>query len=151
VELLTKKNYLNTIKKSVGVQIFHNIFAEIDGAEKDITQNGKLSCAFFVSSILMMFHLIDSDKAPHSTIAGTIKNMETNGWVEMNEDKLEDGDIIVWETITDVDGRKHEHIGFYIGNSLAISNSSQKGTPEEHHYTYNGKRAIKSYWHNPSL
>lgn len=151
MHLLTHKNYFIAIKKSVGTQIFQNVFAEINGEEKDITQDGELSCAYFVSSILMMFHLIDINKAPHSTISGAIKNMEKSGWKNISADNLEEGDVIVWNKIIDVDDEEHQHIGFYIGKSLAVSNSSKKRIPDEHHYTYNGKRGIESCWRMPML
>lgn len=151
MKLLTKKNYINAVKKSVGAEIFQNVFAEIDGGEKDITRNGELSCAIFASSLLMLFHLIDVNKAPHSTVVGTVKNMEASGWQKIGLEELSEGDVIVWEKIIDVDGEEHEHIGFYIGNEHAVSNSSETRTPAEHHYTYEGKRGIESCWRAPNL
>jgi hypothetical protein len=146
MKLLTEKNYLSAIKKSVGAKLFQNVFADIDGVEKDITNNGELSCALFVSSLLMMFHLIDASKAPHTTVSGLLKNMMASEWEQITEKELKEGDVIVWKKIIDTDGEVHEHIGFYIGNDKAISNSSEKHTPEEHHYKYNGNRAIESCW-----
>ncbi|HRY62481.1 MAG TPA: NlpC/P60 family protein [Candidatus Paceibacterota bacterium] len=151
MELLTKKNYINAIKKSIGVEMFQSIFAEKDGHETDITRKGQLSCALFVSSILKLFNLIDINKAPHSTVLSTLKNMEASGWKKVSENELEEGDVIVWEKIIDVDGEEHEHIGFFIGNERAVSNSSEKRVPAEHHYTYDGKRGIISAWRAPNL
>lgn len=161
MKLLTKKNYLNAIRKSVGIQMFQNVLAEIDGAEKDITKNGELSCALFVSTLLMMFHLIDVNRAPHSTVLGLLKNMEASGparmgggpggWKKVSVNELVEGDVIVWEDIVDASGEEHEHIGFYVGNGMAISNSLEKRVPEKHHFTYNDKRAIESCWRAPNI
>lgn len=146
MRLLIRKNYLNAIKKSIGAQLFQNVFAEVNGEEKDITQNGELSCALFVSSLLMMFHLIDTIKAPHTTVSGLLKNIEESRWRKIPESNIQEGDVIIWEEIIDLDGKRHEHVGFYIGNDMAISNSSKKHMPDRHHLTYNGKRKINSVW-----
>jgi hypothetical protein len=151
MKLLKNKNYLNSIKKSVGTEIFQNVFTEESNTEKDLTRDGQLSCALFVSSILKIFDLINPLKSPHSTISGLLKNMKDSGWTEIKQLELSEGDVIVWEKIIDVDGEEHEHIGFYIGNERAVSNSSEKRVPTEHHYNYEGKRAIESCFRAPSL
>ena len=43
--------------------------------------------------------------------------------------------MLVWEEKIDEFGEKHKHIGFYIGNKRAVSNSRDR-TPQKHHYTY---------------
>jgi len=54
----------------------------------------------------------------------------------------------VWEIKKFGKNDIHTHIGFYIGNHQAISNSSNKGCPIKHHWTFNNERKITAiYWH----
>ncbi len=144
VKLLLYKNYLTLIKNSLGARLWKNVYAQVDGVEKDILENGKLSCAFFVSSILVLCKLI---KEVHVTVKGTIKDMENSGWYQIDEFKK--GAVLVWEEL-----RGHKHLGFYWGNKKAISNSPQKKTPILHHSTFGTinkkpkRKIIAIYWHN---
>ena len=54
--------YIVVIKNSVGSNIFRNSYAKVNGKKKDILKNGKVSCAFFVSSILALFPLFKLNK-----------------------------------------------------------------------------------------
>ncbi len=132
IKLNTKKSYLTMIKNASKTKIFANYFAKINSKEKDILENGRLSCAFFVSSILKIFNLIENI---HLTVKGTIKDLEKSGWQKTKKPKI--GDILVWE-----EKQGHYHIGFYLGREQAVSNSSKKGFPEKHHFTYSNQRKI---------
>ncbi len=135
VEVNLQKSYLKMIQNSVGSKIFRNLYARVDGKQRDILKNGNLSCAFFVSIILHTFELI---KKPHATVLGLLKDMEQNGWKKSRKLKL--GDIIVWESEDQTgDGIKHPHIGFYMGKDKAISNSTAKKIPVCHHFTFGTK------------
>lgn len=147
------------IKNSVGTRMFRNAYFISNNKKIDVLKNGDLSCAVFVSSVLKLFGLIS---APHATVKGTIKDLEKNGWKKIS--KLKIGAVLHWDCCPSTDstgssqassGRAalenegHEHLGFYIGNDKAISNSSKKGMPIVHHYTYNDKRKIIGiYWNN---
>lgn len=140
--------YIVSIKKSVGVKLFQNIYVLADGKKKDVTQNGKNSCASFASSILVMYGLI---KEKHATVDGTLKDMEKSGWTRLKKAKI--GAVMVWKPW---EKSKNQHIGFFIGNDRAISNSSDKKTPKLHHLTYGAykgrpKRPIDSVWWHKSL
>ena len=148
---LIKKNYLQMIENSLGTLMFRNLFVEDDkGGEKDILNDGRLSCAVFVSSILLLIGEIDR---VHGTIDGTVAAMKTAGWKEVAGGKahaaqiqaaaLKPGDVIVWNKIKDFDGKSHGHIGFYFGKKVAISNSTENGFPIKHDYTYFGTRGIE--------
>jgi uncharacterized protein YycO len=155
IKLLTKKNYLTMIKNAASGEnnMFRSVFALVDGKEKDILNDGQLSCALVVSSILYLHKLIGDI---HTTVSGTEKDMLKNGWREIKE--LKEGAVLIWEPKSSKDDQIHGHAGFYIGNDEAISNASfDGGIPICHHYTYgqdeNGqpKRKIeKIYWH-PNL
>jgi hypothetical protein len=123
--------------------LFRNLYADIDGKEVDILEDGAISCAAFVSTILLMPELI---KMPHATVSGTEKDMLENGWYEIKAPKP--GAVIVWEKVLFEDQKEHRHLGFCVNNDEAISNSAKEGFPRRHHVTYNGQRKIeKILWH----
>lgn len=141
-------SYVQTIQNSVNSNIFKTVWAEVGGKRKNITQDGRLSCAIFVSSVLILFNLI---KGKHTTVAGTLKDMESFGWKKIKKPRV--GCVLVWEDMkfrSDV----HSHIGFYMGGHRAISNSRNKKTPQTHNWTYGhiGKRPkrkiVAIYWHS---
>lgn len=131
--------------------MFRNIYGKDESRnEVDILENGKNSCAAFISWILLAVELI---KRPHATVQGTERDLSESGWYEIKE--CRPGAILFWETLPGASpllGKfeaGHRHIGFYIGNDEAISNDSKKtGFPRKHHYTYDGTRKIeKILWH----
>ncbi len=145
VEIYFRDNYLTMIKNSVGSKMFRNTFAKVNSKKQDITKNGLVSCARFVSCILLLFDLI---KKPHLTVNSTIKDMEEFGWYKIK--RVKNGAILLWEGKEYPGGwyEKHKHIGFYIGNNKAISHSTSIKLPSIHHWTYNGKRKVEAiYWH----
>ena len=140
---LIRESILAFVKNSVGSNMFRNLYAEVNGERKDILEDGRISCAAFVSAILLQFGLI---KKGHATVDGTIGDMEDSGWIKI--DKPKEGCVLLWEPM-EIDGSVNKHIGFYINNDQAISNSFEKRTPQIHHWTYNDKRKITAmYWHN---
>lgn len=141
--------------------LFRNLFAEEDGKEMDILENGGNSCAVFVSWILYLFNsTLEFEKKPrwiqytHATVFGTVKDLLASGWQEI--DKLKPGAVLVWEkregAMLEDKNIPKDHIGFYVGNDEAISNDSKKtGFPVRHNVTYNGTRKVeKILWH-PAL
>ena len=149
--LLCCKNYTAVIKNSAGSRMFRHIYAKVNGKEKDLLRNGDLSCAFFASTILYWFQLI---KKPHATVSGTIKDMEKSGWREIKNPRP--GSVLIWEPKEFDEGgvkASYLHMGFYIGNNKAVSNSTKIGMPKIHHWTYGAKkgnpaRKIEAvFWH----
>lgn len=138
--------YLAAIKNSVDSKLFRNVFAKVDGIKTDITEKGNLSCAFFVSSILLLFGLI---KEIHTTVNGTVKDMEGSGWIEIQEPKV--GCVIVWGKVDFGGGNFHKHIGFYMGEEKAVSNDSEQGVPIMHDWKFNGKREIEEILWDPNM
>lgn len=149
VKRLIGRTYLAVIENSVGSNLFRNFYARVNGQEQDIMRDGQLSCAFFVSSVLAIFDLIER---VHGTVAGTVRDLKNSGWQKIKKPKP--GAVLVWEK-SDFggDGEYHKHLGFYIGAGQAVSNSYQTGQPEKHHWRFgkkNGrpKRQIEAiYWH----
>jgi len=129
--------------------LFRNLYAYVDGVEKDILEDGALSCAVFASAVLLNQELI---KKPHATVSGTVKDMLENGWREVAQ--LKPGAVITWKKIMFKDGKEHPHIGFCVGDEEAISNSFTDKCPRKHHVTYGAnpdgtpvRKIEKIYWH----
>jgi hypothetical protein len=89
-----------------------------------------VACAWFVSVLL---HALGVVATPHATVDGTIRDMESNGWRQV--DRPEPGAVLVWEP-DDHDGSVNRHIGFFIGDDRAVSNSTSKRVIGEHHWTF---------------
>ena len=147
VRPLHKKNYLETIKSAAGIKIFKHVYALVDGEEKDIAEGGNLSCALFVAMILLRFTSVAKNfkliSEIHITVKGTIDDLMKNGWFEISE--LKDGAIIVW---TEGKDNMEPHIGFYLGNSMAISNSDKSRESTIHHIDDGGREIAKIFWHD---
>ena len=141
---------MSVVEKSVGTKMFQTIYAEVNGRKTDITKDGDLSCAFFVTGVLSMFDLVDR---VHATVKGTVIAMEVAGWKETKN--LKPGVVIKWGP--SIDGNfTHEHLGFFVGDDQAISNIHYQRIPGRHHYTFGKKgigphRPILALYHHPKL
>jgi hypothetical protein len=133
-----KRSLFALIKNSLGSKFFRSLYFFDGKRSRDILENGRLSCAFYVSVILRILGLI---KECHTTVNGLIEDMENSGWQKVA--KLQKGAVIVWE---EKDG--HKHIGFYLGNNKAASNSSKKKSPLIHSANYQNRKLIAIYTHN---
>ena len=136
--------------------LFRNLYADENGKEIDIFENGGTSCGAHVTWILLTLELI---KHPHASVYGAEKDLIASGWHEIKE--LKPGAVIIWESVLAKSGLQGEknvklsHIGFYVGNNEAISNDSKEsGFPRRHHYTYGinsdgtpVRKIEKIYWH----
>jgi len=145
---MKKANLLLSIQNSIGSQLFRS-YLNKEGV--DVLKDGDLSCAYFISSILLLHGLIDR---AHFTVSGTLYAMEQFGWTK--NPIIKKGCIVVWGSVHQ-NGMDHQHLGFYIGDGQAISNRSSLGMPGEHPLHYSGldkdglkKRApvIAYYWHS---
>ena len=136
-------SYMAMIKNSLGSNLFRNVYAIVNGVKIDITNNGELSCAYFVSSILLILKLI---KEVHVTVSGTIKDLESSGWSEISKPRT--GSIVIWEEKDFGNNSSHKHIGFYIGNQQAISNDFRKGYPIQHALEYENRKVEKILWNS---
>ncbi len=121
------KTYIQVIHHSVGSHLFRNFYVKsLEKGEFDALNDGENSCAFFVSSILVIFKKL---KGIHGTVESTVKDLIDSGWIEVKNPKV--GDVLVWEAEQFDDGLK-EHIGFSIGSGIAISTSRKEKSPVEH-------------------
>lgn len=141
VEHLIYESYLAAIQNSIGSKMFRQYFVRAEGKKIEVLRNGDLACAFYVTSLLRIFGLIDRT---HTTLVGSEASMLKAGWFHVKSPKI--GAILVWGPKTSKkSGETHKHIGFYIGHQKAISNNSKRGMPYIHKYEF---RPIESiYWH----
>ena len=143
VEPCLRDSYLAVIRNSKCTRMFRNYVAKVDGVRRDITEDGDKSCAFFVSSVLSMFGLLHGSEV---TVHRTLKAMKRAGWKEIRSPRT--GCVIVWKEIRNGHGILRKHIGFYIGDGKAISNSSTRGVPVRHSYrSYKGRGILTMLWH----
>lgn len=125
--------------------MFRNLYLEKDGRKIDVTENGEMSCAYFVSNILLIWGLISQG---HATIKSTIKDMLRSGWKKISINAVRPGDVIVWEEKLSNRGRTRFHMGFYIGDEKTVSHADGKKAVALHNWTYNSKRKITAVYRN---
>lgn len=141
LEQLTKESFLTMVRNSPGTKMFRNSFFLVNGKKRDILENGRLSCAIFVSSILYIFKLVHG---VHATVDGTINDLQKSGWHKVTRPLA--NDILIWESQKFKTGSEHKHIGFCTSPNEAISNNYKLGYPVKHHITFgikNGHPARK--------
>jgi hypothetical protein len=148
LKILKRKNLITFIENSIkggDNYLFRNLYViDGNGTERDILENGSNSCAIFVSWILLPLKLI---KSGHAVVESVERDLIESRWIEIKYPK--EGAVLIWEKMLANDNKEHRHIGFYVGDNMAISNDSRgSGFPQKHHYTYNETRKIeKILWH----
>lgn len=127
--------------------------------EKDILNNGSVSCAYFVSNLLKQFNLT---AVWRTNVPKVMDDLLDKWWHPMNPttdpSNIPAWSILVrewsyWETYWKI----HRHIGFYMWDEKAISNNSIHFTgladawlvPVQHHYTYKWQRQITHIFTRP--
>ena len=142
VTKIVLKNFLASVEGAIGTSMFRHLYVRDEtNRESDVLENGKLSCAYAVSSLLTLYGLID---APHATVATTLKRMAESGWRASDAPHV--GAVAYWP---EYEG--NEHIGFVVSERECVSNSSKEGTPIRHGMTLStGVEATKFYLH-PTL
>ncbi len=135
-----KNSYLAAIQNSVGSRLWQNFYVVAGDGKVDVMKSGGLSCAFYVSTILSMFGLINS---VHATVKSTIEDLKENGYIETQTPIK--GDIIIWEA-QNFEGETHSHIGFWWNETTAVSNSDLNGFPIFHSINFFGSRKIEGVY-----
>lgn len=131
-------------KGAIGSKQYQHLYVT-NYKKRDIVEGGKISCAYFLSSILHNLELI---RTAHATVESTIEDMVKSGWREITEPKP--GSILLWEK----NKNGHRHIGVYTKKKRAISNSEKKLTPVEHDWHFGGegsktyRQIEKIFWHD---
>lgn len=137
------KTYISLINNSIDTKIFRNMFvSSVDGESRDVTQDGRLSCAYFVSSILVISSYLNR---VHSTVEITISDFEKYKWKSFSEPAV--GDVVEWPK----NAEGHAHVGFYVGEGEAVSNSEDQRSPVRHSIIMKDGRKPLRYWRVPNL
>ncbi len=156
VKLLFKKNYLAMIRNAATGEnhLFQNFYITIDGTERDALKSGALGCGTVASSILYLQNaMLEFLKKPrwigftHANVPAVEKDMEEHGWQII--DDLREGAVITWEPRPGADGTPHLHMGFYLGDGMAMSNGSNSTLmPKEHPVDADeGRKIARIWWH----
>ncbi len=142
LQFLLHKNLMHAVQAAVGTEIFRHTYVlnKQSGEIIDTMQDGRVSCAYFVSGMLSLFMMIDH---AHSTVPTTVQKMEENGWFKIDQPRP--GAVVHWPA----DAEGHQHLGFYISEHVYISNYSEEGRPQTHGPERPaGRRPDAFYWHS---
>lgn len=144
--------YLAMIQNSSECGMFRKLYVRTPDGLKEVIRDGDLACAYFVSSILTLFGLVE---CVHTTVGATVADMVASGWVEIDKnqpDAIQPGNVLVWEPKLCDDGLHHRHIGFAISASVGLSNVSEARQPGFHLINFGEKnRAIERIFTHPKL
>lgn len=124
------ETYLSMIRNSIGSRQYQCLFVH-DNPPRDVIENGRFACAYFASAICALNTITTG--GIHTTVVELVADLIRSGAYEIPEPLP--GAIIVWGPKLASDNKPHKHIGFYIGDNLAISTDGITGIPTEHHFT----------------
>lgn len=142
------KSYIELIKNSENSTLFKSFYWEKDDwTVFDILDDWDLSCAFYVSSILKIFNLVND---VHLTVNSTIKDMFDNWWKETEVWNLPIWSVILWNE-REFDDWVHTHVWFYLWDWFAISNDLITKQIKKHSYNYDSTRNISKVFFNDKL
>jgi len=147
----TLEAFIAYIIKQIGSTEYRQYIATVDGCISDVLQDGQLSCAYFVSNVLLVFRLI---KSGHCTVVSTLADMLSCDWRKTG--RLLPGAVIVWEKRKQASGISTLHIGLLITPIVAISHVDFYGTvmPHDVHYRFGRDvppRKIEAIYRHPML
>ncbi len=133
--VLLEKTYQTMVKNSEGTKMFNSLFVQTKetGMVQDILQDGMYSCAFFVSTLLVMFRVIDE---PCTTVNSLQKKIIQGKQKFYQISQPECGDIVFWEEITFEDGSKNKHVGLALNAQEAVSTNFREKKVSKHHITF---------------
>ncbi len=132
IEILRKKTYIKSIENSVGSRIFNSLYVHYKDTGKtvDILNDGEYSCAFFVSSILLIAGLMDK---PHATVK-SLKDIigKSDKWNAVENSDIQPGDVVFYEKLKFENGTENAHVGFALDKSNAVSTSYETKVVAKH-------------------
>ncbi len=97
----------------------------------------------------MLFDLLET---LHTTVTGLECDLTRSGWIVEHPPIIKDGDIIIWAA--DKKSKFHQHAGFYIGDFMCVSNSSDKGRIIRHGLegpNLSRQRRIEKIYRHPKM
>jgi hypothetical protein len=140
----------HVIEESIGNKIWQYFPIIRKDGRVDVINRGRLGCYLYVSMINIMTAL--SETHPGTWVAQAEEQLSESGWFQVQGTPRSVTDIVIWG---EQDG--HQHIGFYMGDDMAISmhddpdDPTGPRTPRRHHLTFEGTRAVEQIWTHPAL
>ena len=127
------RSFLAMIENSVGSRQYQSLYFFVDGVSTDILNGGDVSCAVYVSHILMSFKLTSDYRAFSDKV---IEDIIKFGWERT--DNPHPGCVVYWGKMKHDDGSasKHNHVGFFIDTETAISSTHLTHEVSRHHITF---------------
>jgi len=105
--------------RTLGSGAYRSFYAPNEEGEiVDVTQGGKLSCAYYLSRLLVSQGLLP---CPHVTVPSTLTCMTANGWSSAEEERV--GDTVLWTKDDEL------HLGLVVPSGMYATNSSIKRVP----------------------
>lgn len=130
--LLARASLIAVVRGAVGTDMFRSLYVAGGSGPMDVLEDGRLSCAFFVSSVL------------NAVVEKTIAKMGEAGWVLAEVASL--GCVTRWPILD-----SNEHIGFCVANDTFVSNSSSLRSPQIHGSSLPDGREPIAYYRHPVL
>ena len=145
IEILKYETYLKAIENSVGSRIFNSLIVKFRDSDQtsDILGDGEFSCAFFVSSILAMFGVLDKPRATVISLKDIISKDEK--WSTVSETEAQPGDVVFYEAVEHESGNVHEHVAFVTGSGQAVSTDYKQKQVVQHDLKYRQINSIYRY------
>jgi len=146
------RTYLAMIVGSIRSNQYRSLYVCSPNGSKDVIGDGDLACAYFVSSILTLFGLMND--GIHTTVDETVHDLESSGWEKIQSPRP--GCIVVWGKKFRSIGLGHRHIGFCVDADTAVSNDFASGSPRRHlllEKDVSGQliRPVESFYYHPEL
>lgn len=140
-------SYLAFTNNSISSHSWSQYYADINGVKTEIVHDGDRACAYFVSSILRIFNLIE---LVHMTVPSVIADMKKSDWYQIESARV--GAVIVYDSIK-IKNKSFPHIGICVSDNKVVSNSDKTGTPIEHDLAMTNpdgsERTVTGYyWHD---
>lgn len=146
------RTYLTMIVGSIGSNQYRTLYVHSPDGSKDVIGNGDLACAYFVSSILTLFGLMND--GVHTTVDETVRDLESSGWEKIPLPRS--GCIVIWGKKFRSAPPGHRHIGFCVDDDTVVSNDFVSGSPRQHlllEKDDSGQpiRPVESFYYHPQL
>ncbi len=121
ITVLRKESLVQMIKNAPGTRLFNSLIVrhEDTGRVEDVFQDGNLSCAAFVSSLLTLTTMLSEPRATVASLRAVIE--ESSQWESVDVANVEPGDVVFWATQRFDNGEDHAHVGFVLNSEEAVS------------------------------
>lgn len=148
------ETFVRAAENAPGTGLFRSLIVRNEaGKEIDVLQDGEYSCAYFVSSLLLLAKFLSE---PCTTVDSLEKRLTEAWWEKRGTDGILAGDVLIWERETFSDGTSNRHAGIAISATEAVSTSYIIKNVERHHITFGSnpdkspKRSIESVFRAPA-